>query len=331
MWEQVPAASGGKHWRIALCPPGFAMKRDPLSPDNDDCIRCTQGFYRLKPTRWKGPNVSLPPCYACPKGARCPGGDIVEAFPGYWRLQTKLSGGYEYLDSASDVCQVEGAEEGTECLFPSGIIATKTWSDNPMRCTLLPQVSSGLVCARQLTVQLADRRKTSNKDTDDQLDDADLINTEDSQDEDCSAEIGSTCGSARVYRCSLLTCDMNNTCFQNRTGPLCGMCLPGFAMTTEGCSSASCPTEEELHLWRGVAIAVIILVFLVGWFILCWRPVLPEAEWAIAHIMTGIVSLWSCFMCFNNTSCVSTTLQKKEILLRSIIVSRPPSWRQFTG
>ena len=73
-------------------------------------------------------------------------------------------------------------------------------------------------------------------------------------------------------------------------------------MTTEGCSSASCPTEEELHLWRGVAIAVIILVFLVGWFILCWRPVLPEAEWAIAHIMTGIVSLWSCFMCFNNTS-----------------------------
>jgi hypothetical protein len=184
-------------------------------------------------------------------------------------LQTKLSGGYEYLDSASDVCQVEGAEEGTECLFPSGIIATKTWSDNPMRCTLLPQVSSGLVCARQLTAQLADRRKTSNKDTDDQLDDADLINTEDSQDEDCSAEIGSTCGSARVYRCSLRTCDMNNTCFQNRTGPLCGMCLPGFAMTTEGCSSASCPTEEELHLWRGVAIAVIILVFLVGWFILC--------------------------------------------------------------
>jgi hypothetical protein len=72
-------------------------------------------------------------------------------------------------------------------------------------------------------------------------------------------------------------------------------------MTTEGCSSTVCPSEEELRPWRAIAYSAAILVFLIFWFIISWRPVVPEAEWAIARLLAAIsASLASC-MCFKDT------------------------------
>jgi hypothetical protein len=202
MWEAVPAENGGKQWRLVLCPAGYELTREPSLPETDDCVQCPEGKYRLKPTRWhEGPNVSLASCYACPTGATCPGGDIVAAADGYWQLRTQSSGGYEYLESASDVCQTEGAKEGTVCLFPAGVNLLKAWADRPMRCTRLPQVSNGPVCAREVSTQLTDRPLTAST-------------------EDCSTEEGQSCGSARVYRCPERACSAGNACLQNRTGPL---------------------------------------------------------------------------------------------------------------
>jgi hypothetical protein len=86
------------------------MTRDQLFPDQDDCVQCTKDYYLLKPVRWQGPGINLPKCIACPTGATCPGVNIVEAKEGFWRLQTCISRvdgrDYEYLDDASDVCQV---------------------------------------------------------------------------------------------------------------------------------------------------------------------------------------------------------------------------------
>jgi hypothetical protein len=283
MWEAEPAGSGGKQWRIASCPPGYELHRDSSFPEMDDCVKCSKRFYRLKPAFWQGPNVSLPTCYACPKGAICPGGDIVKAQDGWWQLRTQLSGGYEYLDSASDVCQAEGAKEGTDCLFPAGRYALRSWTDRPMRCTLLPQVSTAYVCARELS--LSDRRLESSNTTTD----------------DCSAENGVTCGSARVYPCAEGACSEDNTCLQNRTGPLCGSCSQGFSMTTAGCSAASCPSEEELRPSRALAFSLGALMFLTLWFILSWRPVVPEADFVIARLVQAIGFLVAWGLCFKDT------------------------------
>ncbi len=282
LWEAEPAESGGKQWRIARCPPGYELHRDPSLPETDDCVKCSQGFYRLKPAFWQGPNVSLPTCYTCPKGSICPGGDIVKAQDGHWQLRTQSSGGYEYLDSASDVCQAEGAQEGTVCLFPAGLYVLRSWTDSPMRCTLLPQVSTAYVCARDLSI--SDRRLESSNTTTDA----------------CSAENGVTCGSARVYPCDEGACSEDNTCLQNRTGPLCGSCSPGFSMTTAGCSAASCPSEEELRPSRALAFSLGALMFLTLWFVLSWRPVVPEAEFVLARLAQSIGFLVAWCVCFKD-------------------------------
>jgi hypothetical protein len=86
--------------RIARCPTGYELNRDPSLPEVDDRGNCTKGFYRLKkPVNWQGRRDDLPVCYACPKGANCPGGDVVESKEGYWWLETQSSGDYEYLES----------------------------------------------------------------------------------------------------------------------------------------------------------------------------------------------------------------------------------------
>jgi hypothetical protein len=302
-WEEVSAADGsGLQKRILSCPPGYTMNREPSSPEQDDCQRCGQNFYRLKPTRWQeGPNVSLPPCYACPKGAKCPGGDVVEADGGYWQLRTQSSGGYEYLDSASDVCQAEGAKEGTVCLFPAGLNLMKTWADRPMWCTRLPQVSTGLVCAREVSTQLTDRRlKASTTKANLTIKDGGGDSTE-----FCSTEEGN-CGSARLYRCPERACSAGNACLQNRTGPLCGSCSAGFAMTTEGCSATICPSEEELRPIRAIAFSAGALMLLIIWFIVSWRPVVPEVEFAIARLLQSMTFLLAWCLCFNDAQSEGT-------------------------
>jgi hypothetical protein len=133
-WGEEQSETGGKRRRITTCPAGYAMQREPTLPDADDCVRCTENFYSLKPVHWPGPNAELPSCYACPKEATCPGGNAVEAIAGYWRLQTHFSGSYEYLNAASDVCQTPEANNETECLFPAGFHPFKAWQAGGLWC-----------------------------------------------------------------------------------------------------------------------------------------------------------------------------------------------------
>ena len=280
------------------------MKRDQQYPELDDCAVCTSGFYRLTPVMWQGPDAALPPCLACPKGATCPGGNVVEAKEDFWRLQTEISRvedrDYEYLTTASDVCEAADAQEGIECLFPAGNHLIKAWNDEPMFCTRLPEVADSLVCARLAPLasnSSSQRRAKGDSKTSKKEDDSAASNNASSVD-DGAAEF---MGVARIYPCVLEACDANNTCKQDRVGPLCGMCSPGYSMTTEGCSAAICPPEEELRPWRILSMVLggILVAFL--WWAFCWRPVAPEVDWLIASVLQGVLTIMSSFMCFSNT------------------------------
>jgi len=204
-WEEELASDGsGLQKRILSCPAGFMMKREPLFPQQDDCVLCPEGTYRLTPVVWQDVNNgSLPDCHSCPTGAVCPGGNVVEAKANFWRLQTLVWGSYEYLDAASDVCV--DATESTECLFPAKNHWVKVWSDAPMHCTWLAEVSPNLVCARP-AFNTALQRHTG------------FANRRAPNDSTLNG------GIVRVYPCLLGACGSNNSCMQKRTGPLCGYC-----------------------------------------------------------------------------------------------------------
>jgi len=283
-WQPFVGTDRGMqvHKRILSCPAGFKMQRDPLFPQLDNCEKCSQNFYLLKPVDWQGPNTTLPSCSACPKGATCAGGNIVEASAGFWRFQTQLLGGYEYLHAASDMCQE--AQEGVECLFPVGFHVLQKWSDAPMHCTRLPEVSTGLVCARPSNNTL--QRRTA------------FANGRAFQDPTLDV------GIARIYRCMPGACDSNNSCGQNRTGPLCGFCSPGYAMTTQGCSRSVCASQRELTPMRMTLIICTSVCVLVLWFIMSWRPVVPEVDAVGARVFSSISGMacgYKCFKCFDSS------------------------------
>jgi hypothetical protein len=71
-------------------------------------------------------------------------------------------------------------------------------------------------------------------------------------------------------------------------------------MTTEGCSASICPSEEELRPLRAIACSAAALVFLIFWFILSWRPVVPEVEFVIARLVQSMVFLVSWGLCFKD-------------------------------
>ena len=111
----------------------------------------------------------------------------------------------------------------------------------------------------------------------------------------------STTIQAKVLRCPVQACGPNNTCLQNRTGPVCGYCQAGFVMETAGCSNEVCPSEEELAPWRYalmVSVGTVVLLLYIG---LACRPVLPELDWLIARALQGLVGMGSACVCFRDT------------------------------
>ena len=142
-----------------------------------------------------------------------------------------------------------------------------------MKCT---QLSVGLVCSRPIQK----RRNETRRDSGDPLKDS----------------------VARIIKCPHGACAGNNECLQNRSGPVCGTCLPGHAMTVTGCSPAMCPTGENAFLWRLGVMAAVLPIVLYLYMELAWRPVIPELDLlgvailkVISSCLSGLVSPFVCF------------------------------------
>lgn len=183
--------------------------RDEDTPEFDDCLPCKSNTYALAPVRWLGENITDSGCLPCEKGAICLGGNKIEALAGHWRMR------FDYVDSYEYLPDVECSLEGSVCLYPGGtILISSDWGE-VMHCT---STSIGKVCARNVTRRVGTWRSSS-----------------------LTSEITIR---ANILRCPSKSCGPNNVCLNNRTGPLCGYCSPGFAMKPEGGCSKVC---EVVH------------------------------------------------------------------------------------
>eukprot|EP00775_Hariotina_reticulata_P002828 gene2828-3121_t len=54
--------------------------RGEVSPSPDTCLLCPPGSFALDSSAQK--------CQPCPRGALCPGGDVILSLPGWWRSST---------------------------------------------------------------------------------------------------------------------------------------------------------------------------------------------------------------------------------------------------
>ena len=59
-------------------------------------------------------------------------------------------------------------------------------------------------------------------------------------------------------------------------GPVCGICKPGHAMTTLGCSAELCPQNKELAFSRFRATLLVIVAFSSLW-VSSWYPIIVHA------------------------------------------------------
>ena len=221
VWEEVRMKNVDQTMvkRIVECPAGHALEFDEALPVNDNCRPCKPNTYRLDPSVR---NSSSKGCIPCDPKATCPGGEVVEAVEGYWRVSPVLWDDFtEYLPGAA--CRVEGRP----CLFPSeGFVLFQQWKEEQMTCRPLPGGGDDLFCARPIQRQ---GHTTSSLDGNDSR--------------------------VHIVRCPTGACASNNTCLTNRTGPgVPSPCLNAFVLPTihfhSGClpllSSPSC-TLQLVH------------------------------------------------------------------------------------
>jgi hypothetical protein len=284
VWEEVERSDSTtehrRFKRVLECPPGHALEYDEALPINDNCVPCERDTYRLDPSTR---NSSQPHCILCDPRATCPGRDAVEAVEGYWRIQLLRWGTtHEYLPEASIAC---AGKEGRACLFPrEGSYALGGWQERSMACMQLPGGGEELFCARPLLANDSHLRRQAG--AGEALDES-------------SSSNGSTTR-AIVVKCPIGACDSNQTCKQNRTGPVCGFCKPGYSMNADGCSEQPCPPEEELQAVRWFVGVIFIIAVLVAYLALSFRPVTPELDWLLARALQGLVGLLSSLVCFSD-------------------------------
>ena len=76
-WQRIETGE----YSLIACPPGYTLQRSNLSASLSTCIKCPAGSYLLD--RVISPSIT---CKPCPIGAECPGGNIVQALSGYWKM-----------------------------------------------------------------------------------------------------------------------------------------------------------------------------------------------------------------------------------------------------
>ena len=287
IWEDaVLSDNSGIRKRVVECPPGYALERDEEYPDLDNCAICEVNSYRLDRSYV---NSSKPHCTPCdPKlNFDCRGGNIVEAKKGYWRfapLTWKEDDQYEYVPGAA--CP----QEGYPCLFPEVKTLVAGWAESAMTCMKLSGGGMKLYCARLRTS--SSRRKPS-KGTSTEFGASMTM-------DDTNSSATAFDSKVLVFRCPIGACNVSNQCLQNRTGPVCGLCLPGFVMEAAGCSAKPCPDDSDIRPWRIAFFVVIATVVFFLWLAFAWRPVLPELDWLMARMLQGVVMALSSFVCFTD-------------------------------
>jgi hypothetical protein len=95
-WTLEMSTTGGLEKRLDLCPAGYSLMRLPQGnpPELDTCEKCVNGKYLLHKVKYQRDRgnesaVGYSECRKCSEYANCPGGNVVEAKAGYWRMQLR--------------------------------------------------------------------------------------------------------------------------------------------------------------------------------------------------------------------------------------------------
>ena len=71
-------------------------------------------------------------------------------------------------------------------------------------------------------------------------------------------------------------------------------------MNSDGCSAEPCPPEEELQRLRVTVGVIVTVMFLITYFALAWRPVVPELDWILARALQGMSAGLSHLLCYTD-------------------------------
>ncbi len=98
---------------------------------------------------------------------------------------------------------------------------------------------------------------------------------------------------AEIFRCSPKTCEGENKCSNNATGPVCGVCRAGWAFTSSGC--VLCPSEDRIAPIRNVAIVLFLFCFCIVWYRVSWRALFPRI-WFLNWIYEKVLKWFSAYL-----------------------------------
>lgn len=163
-------------------------------------------------------------CLNCPVGATCSGGDDVTTLPGFWRQPDDwINNWTNSNNSRRSAHQSPGNDAGE---IPSFLQrAALEIKEVVEELGLLESPSSDMAQRRKMDPNVTHRPRPS-----------------------------------VVHKCLPGDCDKENVCNKNRTGPACGLCPQGWAVTAAGCEECPPPDDPAMLLLQ-------MGVFVVGGFV----------------------------------------------------------------
>jgi hypothetical protein len=100
---------------------------------------------------------------------------------------------------------------------------------------------------------------------------------------------------AQIYQCPPDVCLGNNTCAEGHTGPVCGICVTGYALSSGKCTP--CGSTQDT---KEVTITFLITggtILLVAYYVICWRVFFQnpdmEGEPSFSERLAGRMGLTS--------------------------------------
>ena len=281
-WEYVDYVSTNvqpnvvsKRARLLQCPPGYLLVRrrddEPAdsgigdNPQLDQCSKCPVGRYSIVPADFYGEQVLVESdvkvaaigqkCEQCPLGAVCNGGDQIREKTGFYRppdsAKKRRAATGEWVEPEWAPTPHKLLDVGN-LMSPSTWFGRSLWYNAPERIPLrsLPQRS---------TIGSPPSSSTNY-----------LLNTTDFIDTGVRRAGNGENGTIKVelYPCPPGSCLEGGQCAEGKTGPVCAVCMQGWAMGADTCEKCS----EDVGATVGIGATIALVLFFVVYYFVAWRP-----------------------------------------------------------
>jgi hypothetical protein len=194
-------------------------------------------------------------CHPCPIGAVCDGGNSVVAQSGFWR------------DIQGEFAATHGNSENSNSSEPHSNSENANISE-PHNNSEIANISEPHGNSDKANISEPGRRRSADP---------------------------SQNSPALVYPCPPGACEAGNVCKDNRMGPVCGLCKPGYILTAGGCSDCR-NADLQKHKLIAAIIFFVLVTALISGECLAWGESFEtdEIKFSVADISASeSVSEWS--------------------------------------